>query len=455
MMLGVIAFTSLLTWMVTTWTLRQHFDEIGRAIIADDLAEYAEIYERRSVGAVERLFVSAGHGELDQGIRLLDPSGKPLIDRPIPNPSHRAWPEFTPHELDGSAEIDWHRLALGNGAVMTIGRNRLADGSELWFARTNEADLEAIQRIHNLLLIAIGVSVILSIGPVVWFANRVLHPVQVMIGGARRLASSPSLEERLVSSAAIPELRDFANAFNDTLDRIQTLTEELEAANDQLAHELRTPLARIRGNVERILSAENAGNDVIDHAVKAVEEIARASSIISEILSIRAGDSGIMRLNPESLSPGSLMKETVELYSASAEEKGISLTLISDESLPPLVADRQRLLQAVCNLIDNAIAYTPSGGAVEVEVHHEAESGSFILHVRDTGPGVSPSDAQRIWHRFMRGSASSAAHPGIGLGLSLVRAVATAHRGEAGVDNRPGGGADFWIRLPAAGVVPA
>ncbi len=139
----------------------------------------------------------------------------------------------------------------------------------------------------------------------VWFANRVLHPVQVMIGGARRLASSPSLEERLVSSAGHSRVAGFRERFQRRhLDRIQNLTEELEAANDQLAHELRTPLARIRGNVERILSAENAGNDVIDHAAKAVEEIARASSIISEILSIRAGDSGIMRLNPESLSPG-------------------------------------------------------------------------------------------------------------------------------------------------------
>lgn len=455
MMLGVVVLAGLLTWVVTTWTLSRQFDEIGRAIIEDDLAEYGAFYERRNVKAVEKLFLSAGHSEQDQGIRLLDPSGTPLLDRPIPANTGAGWPELERNEFTNPGEIDWHRIPLERGSAMTIGRRRLGDGSELWFARTNEADLEAIRRIHSLLLIAIGVAVALSIGPVVWFANHVLHPVQVMIGGARLLASSPSLEERLVSSAAIPELRDFADAFNDTLDRIQTLTEELEAANDQLAHELRTPLARIRGNVERILTAGDAGADVIDNAAKAVEEITRASSIISEILSIRAGDSGILRLNPESLSLECLMKETVELYSASAEENGLALTLVADRELPPLVADRQRLLQAVCNLIDNALAYTPPGGAVEVVVNHEAEAGSFILHVRDTGPGVSPADGERIWRRFMRGSVSSAAHPGIGLGLSLVRAVATAHRGEAGVDNRPGGGADFWIRLPASGVAPA
>ncbi len=451
MMLGIVALTSLLTWIVTTWTLSQHFDGIGRAIIEDDLREYGAFYQRKSVKAVENLFLIAGHDEQDQGIRLLDPSGTPLIDRPISTTASVVWPALERTPLTSNGATDWHRIPMERGTVMTIGRRLLGDGSQLWFARTNEADLAAIQRIHNLLLIAIGVSLVLAIGPSVWFAKHVLRPVQEMIGGARQLASSPCLKERLVSSRAIPELIDFANAFNDTLDRIQTLTEELEAANDQLAHELRTPLARIRGNVERILTSETAGGDIVEHAAKAVEEITRASSIISEILSIRAGDSGIMRLNAEPLDLDVLLRETVELYSASAEEKKLSLTLCPVGPMPPLFADRQRLLQALCNLIDNAIAYTPGGGAIEIEALHDPTTATFTLHVRDTGPGLSENDPPRIWRRFMRGSASSAAHPGIGLGLSLVRAVALAHRGEAGAENRPDGGADFWIRLPETG----
>lgn len=451
MMLGVVALTSLLTWVVTTWTLSRQFDEIGRAIIEDDLAEYGAFYERRSVKAVEKLFITAGHGEQDQGIRLLDPSGTPLIDRPIPTVSGDSWPDFERHPLAADGGIDWHRIPLQRGTSMTIGRRLLTDGSELWFARTNQADLDAITHIHNLLLIAIGVSIALAVGPIVWFANHVLQPVQAMIGGARQLTSSPCLRERLVSPPAIPELRDFAQAFNEILDRVQTLTEELEAANDQLAHELRTPLARIRGNIERILTTEGAGDEIVEHAAKAVDEIARASSIISEILSIRAGDSGIMRLNPEPLDLESLLRETVELYSAAAEEKPLELTLLSLDPMPPLLADRQRLLQALCNLIDNAIAYTPAGGAIEIEAHHDPGSAAFTLHVRDTGPGLGEHDPQRIWRRFMRGSASSAEHPGIGLGLSLVRAIALAHRGEVGADNRPGGGSDFWIQFPETG----
>lgn len=216
MMLGVVALTSLLTWVVTTWTLSRQFDEIGRAIIEDDLAEYGAFYERRSVKAVEKLFITAGHGEQDQGIRLLDPSGTPLIDRPIPTVSGDSWPDFERHPLAADGGIDWHRIPLQRGTSMTIGRRLLTDGSELWFARTNQADLDAITHIHNLLLIAIGASIALAVGPIVWFANHVLQPVQAMIGGTRQLTSSPCLRERLVSPPAIPELRDFAQAFNES-----------------------------------------------------------------------------------------------------------------------------------------------------------------------------------------------------------------------------------------------
>jgi signal transduction histidine kinase len=213
-----------------------------------------------------------------------------------------------------------------------------------------------------------------------------------------------------------------------------------------LAHELRTPLARIRGNVESILNSPGVSPTVVESAARAVEEIVRSSAIIRDILSIRAGDLGAMRLNLEVVSLSGLVQETFELYSASAEEKGLTFTL--EGSTAELVGsfDRQRLQQALCNLLDNAIAYTPGGGVVSVAL--ESADGSAEIHVRDSGPGLTGDDDQKIWRRFMRGSIASAATPGIGLGLSLVRAVATAHHGEAGCRNRSEGGADFWIRIP-------
>jgi signal transduction histidine kinase len=224
------------------------------------------------------------------------------------------------------------------------------------------------------------------------------------------------------------------------------LTEELEAANDQLAHELRTPLARIRGNVEHILKQAELTPVIREDAARAIDEIKRATALIQNILSIRAGDSGVMKLNIETLSLAGLVEESFELYSAAAEEKALEFRLIIPERDRPLSFDQQRFQQAVCNLLDNAIAYTPRGGTVELELKFENEGA--VIFTRDSGPGLSEADSQRIWRRFMRGSAASANAPGIGLGLSLVKAVANAHHGDVGARNRPEGGAEFWIRIP-------
>jgi len=448
MMLGVVAFVMLLVWIVTTWALNHYFNEVGKAIIADDLHEYGVVYDRFGAEGMTLLFQAAGHSERDQAMRLLDPEGNSLLELPIPERPEEPWPDISISQVPPADGIDWLRLPFGDGVVVTFGRRRFDDGAEMSFARSNSGDRSAVRQMHKFLLFAMALAALLSIGPVVWFASRVLRPVGTLIGGARRLARGASLDARLEPSEAIPELHEFAAAFNETLGRVQTVTEELEAANDQLAHELRTPLARIRGNIENIQNAKEATPAMLESAARSIDEIERASTIVRDILSIRAGDSGTMRLNLESMSLAALIRETSDLYSAAVEEKGLLLSPALPEvgTDPTLMLDRQRVQQALCNLLDNAIAFTPEGGKLELAL--EIDENAVSLHVRDSGPGLSEDDPQRIWRRFMRGSAASASTPGIGLGLSLVRAVARAHRGEAGALNLADGGADFWIRLP-------
>jgi signal transduction histidine kinase len=448
MMLGVVAFVMLLVWIVTTWALNHYFNEVGKAIIADDLHEYGVVYDRFGAEGMTLLFQAAGHSERDQAMRLLDPEGNSLLELPIPERPEEPWPDIPTSVIPPADGIEWLRLPFGDGVVVTFGRRRFDDGAEMSFARSNSGDLAAVRQMHKFLFFAMALAAILSIGPVVWFASRVLRPVGTLIGGARRLARGESLDARLEPSEAIPELHEFADAFNETLGRVQTVTEELEAANDQLAHELRTPLARIRGNIENIQNAREATPSMLESAARSIDEIERASTIVRDILSIRAGDSGTMRLNLDSMSLAALVRETADLYSAAVEEKGLLLSLALPEvgTDPTLMLDRQRVQQALCNLLDNAIAFTPAGGKLELAL--EIDENAVSLHVRDSGPGLSEDDPQKIWRRFMRGSAASASTPGIGLGLSLVRAVARAHRGEAGALNLAEAGADFWIRLP-------
>lgn len=447
MLVGLIAAALCLIWVLTSTVLTRALEQAGRAVVLDDLGEYEALYQRVGVEGVTHLF-AAGKHERDQFIRIVDASGHVKLDLRPPKDPRFHWPDLpitVDHLLPG--ETAWLETNLTEELILTVGCRKLADKAELWFARTNAADVDAIGQVHRSIALGIGLTAALAIGPVFWFSSRVLQPVRKFIGEARQLARADATVHRLESPGAILELEEFAQAFNESLDRVQSLTEELEAANDQLAHELRTPLARIRGNIESILSTPDL--DVCrDHAARAIAETDRATQLIQVILSIRAGDSRTLKLQPDRISFAVLVAETSELYVPAAEERGLELSTRLPRQDTWIHADRQRLQQALCNLLDNALAYTPRGGRIQVGLDHNGACA--VLWVRDSGPGLAESDHDRIWRRFMRGAAASANTPGIGLGLSLVKAVVNAHNGLAGACNRPEGGAEFWIRLPLA-----
>jgi signal transduction histidine kinase len=288
---------------------------------------------------------------------------------------------------------------------------------------------------------------LLVVGPALWFAKQVLRPLRELSANARRLVSSGPTIQRLNSAGGIPELRELAAAFNQGLDQVHRVTGELEAANDQLAHELRTPLARIRGNIEKVLSLSDSPL-VGDHAARAISEIERATRLVQAILTIRAGEARTLKLHLGRVRLDELVATTVDLYAAAAADKGVGLRQEGGGSGLAVWGDGDRLQQALCNLLDNALAYTPQGGHVQVTVR--GEGGFGVISVADTGVGLIAADLDRIWQRFARGSAASAEVPGIGLGLSVVRSIVGAHEGEAEARNRPAGGAEFLIRIPLA-----
>ena len=279
--------------------------------------------------------------------------------------------------------------------------------------------------------------------PLAWLLRHVLQPLHSLTKAAHRLAADPG-RARVSAPTAIPELKEFAAAYNTSLERIATLAGELHSVNEHLAHELRTPLARIRGNLENLLDhyGEPEGEDA---AVLGIEEIDRATHLVQSILTIRLGDSGVMRLHLELTSPFELVCDLVQLYAPAAEERGLTIEY-ECESDGFVLLDRQRVRQAITNLLDNALAYTPSGG--HITLLQIVDGDGFLLRVQDTGPGLTAYDLEEIWRRFARGRAASARTPGTGSGLALVKAVARAHFGDAGAHNRPEGGAEFWIKLP-------
>jgi signal transduction histidine kinase len=179
-----------------------------------------------------------------------------------------------------------------------------------------------------------------------------------------------------------------------------------------------------------------------------VEEADRVLVMLNTLMDISEAESGAMQLQREPVRLGELVARAVELYRDVAEAKGVTLDVrLQPDDVPDdltVMGDRPRLEQVAANLIDNAVKYTPPGGRVEVAVWREV--GWAVLSVSDTGPGIPPDELPRIWDRLFRGDASRPER-GLGLGLSLVRAIIQAHGGTVEVQSEPGQGSTFTVRL--------
>jgi signal transduction histidine kinase len=168
--------------------------------------------------------------------------------------------------------------------------------------------------------------------------------------------------------------------------------------------------------------------------------------MLTTLMDISEAETGTMRLTMTDVDVASIVSETVELYEDSAEENSVTIAASVPRGLV-VRGDRDRLRQALGNLVDNAIKYTPRGGRVNVSAVREGDQ--VAIRVRDTGVGIAARDLPRIWDRLYRGDQSRATR-GLGLGLSLVRASVEAQRGSVAVESAPGNGSTFTLRLPLA-----
>jgi len=278
-----------------------------------------------------------------------------------------------------------------------------------------------------------------------WFmARRAVSGVEAVTRTARKI-SGGILQERVPVKGSGDEIDKLALTFNEMLDRIQILLAEIKEMSDNIAHDLRSPITRIRGGAEVTLSTGKSLSEFESMAASTIEECDRLLDMINTMLMISKTESGVDKLSPEEVDIAGLVRDACELFTPVAEDKRVSLNCHVPEK-NTLLGDKQMIQRMLSNVLDNAVKYTPPGGKVEVSVS-EDEKPDIVVSVKDTGTGIPQSDLPRIFERFYRGD-QSRSQAGTGLGLSLARAIARAHGGEISAVSGPNQGSTFTITLP-------
>jgi signal transduction histidine kinase len=277
-----------------------------------------------------------------------------------------------------------------------------------------------------------------------WFlARHALGGVEKVTETALEI-SKGAITKRVQVKQRSHEIDRLADTFNDMLDRIQLLIKGMHEMNDNVAHDLRSPLTRIRGIAEMTLMGKASTDDYKEMAASTIEECDKLIDIINTILDITETEAGVKPFKLERYDVVKLIHSVCELFDPIAKEKEIRLITVFPNSLI-INGDRRKMQRLATNLVENAIKYNRPGGTVTISVTQEEQR--VNIEVADTGLGIPEEDLPRIFERFYRCDRSRS-QPGIGLGLSLARAIAKGFGGDIKVKSAPDRGSSFMVELP-------
>ena len=407
-----------------------------------------ELWSQYHLGGIVtlRLELMTGRSGTDDDIvliRVADREGHTLLFSAPENWDHnRIEPLIRAHPIhpgkSSSIMLDGRRYILELSSVL------LSDGNILQAGMDVTSREYLLNKIRNTFAFGMIPLVLLSFMTGSLLAARTLRPITRLSEAARNIIETGNVDERLPTQGGRDELDDLVILFNHMLEKIEILVRGMREALDTVAHDLRTPMTRMRGTAELALKGPDNPSNLRDALTQSLEESEQILAMLNTLMDISEAESGAMKLNLKETVLLPLTRECTELSQYIADGKSITISNSIPEGLS-VKADSARLTQALLNLLDNAVKYTPEGGDVQFTA---VEHGDWVtLTVRDSGNGIEAKDLEHIWDRLYRGDAQRP-EPGLGLGLSLVRAIALAHGGSAHVQSTAGEGSSFSITLP-------
>ena len=419
-----------------------------RAAIQLKLKEYADEYQKDLVrGVRNKIDSETSSGALRTFmVRLANSQNETLFLKP---PEEGVNYDFSRLEHSRIAEnSSWIQLkAADEDDVLDIASFRLPDHSLLQIGKGPEDREDVLDRFQNTFFGVLAAIVALSFAVGTVLARQALRPVRGLINVLGPIIDTGKIKTRIPVRPTGDEFEELTVRFNQALEKIDSLIEAMRASLDNVAHDLRTPMTRMRGAAEIALQSELDTEGYREALSDCLEESDQVLQVLNMLMDISEVEAGSVKLDLDEVNVLMLMNHVCELYRCVAEDKNIVVTIECPEGLC-VSGDPNRLRQVIANLLDNALKYTPAAGSVRLAAVRQGDE--IVITIRDTGIGIPREDLPRIWDRFYRGD-KSRTQRGLGLGLSLVKAMVRAHKGRIEVSSEPGLGSCFVISLPNVG----
>ncbi|HSE42795.1 MAG TPA: ATP-binding protein [Acidobacteriota bacterium] len=445
----ILILCALLLFFACHFGLTAILADKDKESIQEKLTQLSSLYQKSGITAVTKNVETTRDADIRKNlfVRVASSGNEDLystdpddfedfdIETAAPEIHTAGW--VTLHEKGPDEEFE----ILKRPEVLEIATKKMGDGTLIQVGKSSEyrEDFMAMFRWALALLL---IPVVLIAGALLSF--RTLRPLQSLVATLKEIELG-KMESRVPVRGNGDELDELATLFNHMLERIETLVVGMRSSLDNVAHDLRTPIARFRAIAESALQSEQNGNSHREALADCLEESERIVAMLDTLMDISEAETGSMKLNLEIIDVANLIHETIELYRYVAEDKQITVSMSCDENLR-IKADPNRIRQVLANLLDNAIKYTEPKGSIELKA--QSISGEVVIFVKDTGIGIVVDELPRIWERLYRSDVSRSKR-GLGLGLSLVRAVVNTHGGHAEAFSEGlGSGSIFKISFP-------
>ncbi|WP_291719767.1 HAMP domain-containing sensor histidine kinase [Magnetospirillum sp. 64-120] len=428
--LGIFTVSAMALLALVSWSTSVFIEWQVQETVEAEATGLSEQFRSRGIRGLAEVIAGRASEDLDRrAVYLLTGPGGVRIAGNL-----YGWPA---EDIDSAGWIRFtiERMGSENFATEVLGRTYfLPDDHQLLVGRSLHEAKRVKSAINRALGWGLALTILLGIVGGYFTSRHLLQRVESMNRTARRIIGG-DMKSRMRISGTRDEFDQLSAGFNEMMDEIERLVESIRTVTDNVAHDLRTPLNRLRSRIDVALLSESD----CDSLRRTLEEtLAEADNILATfnaILTIANAESGQRLHSFEPLDPARLAEDVTELYDPLAEEKEVRLRCQATHGLE-LAGDRHLLFQALANMVDNAVKYTPQGGEVLVTV--TSSDGAVEISVADSGPGIPADQRSRVLERFVRLD-STRTTPGNGLGLSLVSAVVRLHGATLDLeDNQPG-----------------